>query len=109
MEGGASGKPAWNIPVYCYPKLALAAVIGAGVVVFSPVAGADPGSPSYNLGKKSIDDAVRENLANDVNGLQRYCPILLETLLKTGQVAQVDSASDFIAGCLDEGRAILHR
>lgn len=91
----------------CYPRLTLAAVIGAGVVVFSPAAGADPGSPSYNLGKKTIDDAIREHRTTD-NGqqsLEEYCRILLESLLKTGQVHQVDSASDFIAGCQDEGHA----
>jgi hypothetical protein len=44
------------------------------------------------------------NVTTDWN---RYCDQILEGNLKSGKVLQVDSPPDFIAGCTDEGRALL--
>ncbi|BBZ15141.1 hypothetical protein BST20_17755 [Mycobacterium branderi] len=88
--------------------MALAVAVSAAAVVFSPAAAADPGSPSYDLGKQAIDDAARQNPLHVANGdLAGYCDTLLKWELKSGKLAKVDSRGDFIAGCQDEGRAIL--
>lgn len=89
--------------------LTLAAVLGAAAVVFAPGAGADPGSPSYNQGKQAIDEQIQHyhvqlNADTDWN---QYCQRVLQSDLKSGKIAQVDSAPDFIAGCTDEGRALV--
>lgn len=76
-------------------------------VLCAPVAGADPGSPSYNLGKRAIDEQVRNHVkfAPDTDW-QQYCQGALSDFLRSGRVAQVNSPDDFIAGCQDEGRAV---
>ncbi|MFA1701358.1 hypothetical protein ACDT10_00380 [Mycobacterium intracellulare] len=89
--------------------LTLAAVLSAAAVVFAPGAGADPGSPSYNQGKQAIDEQIQHyhvqlNAGTDWN---QYCQRVLQSDLKSGKIAQVDSAPDFIAGCTDEGRALV--
>lgn len=89
--------------------LTLAAVISAAAVVFAPAAGADPGSPSYNQGKQAIDDQVLNRHVQWPPGtdLYQYCDHLRANALKTGMMARVDSPSDFIAGCQDEGNALI--
>lgn len=87
----------------------MAAVIGAAAVIFVPIGGADPGSPSYNQGKQAIDEQIQHyhvqlNADTDWN---QYCQRVLQSDLKSGKIAQVDSAPDFIAGCTDEGRALV--
>jgi hypothetical protein len=37
---------------------------------------------------------------------QQYCQDELRNVLKSGKVPRVDSSSDFISGCQDEGRAL---
>jgi hypothetical protein len=85
------------------------ACIGAAVVVFCPSAAADPGSPSYQQGKQSIDDAVHQYHVQLTPGtdLHQYCETLLRSDLKGGQIARVDSPPDYVTGCQDEGRALL--
>ncbi len=80
--------------------------VAAVAVAISPVATADPGSPSYNQGKQAIDDAASQGPLY-VKDLTRYCNTLLGFELKSGQLAWVDSPPDFIAGCQDEGRKLL--
>ena len=89
--------------------LTLAAVISAAAVVFAPAAGADPGSPSYNQGKQAVDDQVLNRHVQLTPGtdLYQYCDRLRANVLKTGSMARVDSPSDFIAGCQDEGNALI--
>jgi len=89
--------------------LTLAAVISAAAVVFAPAAGADPGSPSYNQGKQAIDDQVLNRHVQLTPGadLYQYCDRLRANVLKTGSMARVDSPPDFIAGCQDEGNALI--
>lgn len=89
--------------------LRLLTAFAAVMVAVSPVAQADPGSPSYNQGKQAID-----NLAN-VHHVQfpadtdwpTYCEQVRTNVLRTGQVLQIDSPADFIAGCQDEGHTLL--
>jgi hypothetical protein len=86
------------------------AAISAAALIFAPVAHADGQSPSYSLGKQSIDDVFNRYGITGLtggNGLQAYCPSLLEQLVKSGTIRQLDSRSDFIAGCVDEGQALL--
>ena len=87
----------------------LAASIGAAVVLFCPPAAADPGSPSYQQGKQSINDAVHQYNVQltPSTDLHQYCETLLRSDLKSGQIARVDSPSDYVTGCQDEGRALL--
>ena len=87
----------------------LAASIGAAVVLFCPPAAAEPGSPSYQQGKQSIDDAVHQYNVQltPSTDLHQYCETLLRSDLKSGQIARVDSPSDYVTGCQDEGRALL--
>jgi hypothetical protein len=87
----------------------LAAVISAATVVFAPAAGADPGSPSYNQGKQAVDDQVLNRHVQLTPGtdLYQYCDRLRANVLKTGSMARVDSPPDFIAGCQDEGNALI--
>src|ERR1700744_2018040 len=98
------------ISVSCNRGSRLFAVISAAAFIFAPVANADGQSPSYTLGKQSIDDVFHRYGITGVtggNGLQAYCPSLLEQLVKSGTIRQLDSPSDFIAGCVDEGQAIV--
>ncbi len=83
----------------------LTALAGIAVAI-SPVATADPGSPSYNQGKQAIDNAASQGPLH-VNDLTRYCNTLLGFELKSGHLARVDSPPDFIAGCQDEGQTLL--
>lgn len=86
----------------------LPAVFSAVTFVLAPAAGADPGSPSYNQGKQAIDDQVyRHHVRMTADWFQDldYCRQLLGNALKSGLMPRVDSPSDFIAGCQDEGRA----
>jgi hypothetical protein len=87
----------------------LVASIGAAIVLFCPSAAADPGSPSYQQGKQSIDDAVHQYNVQltPSTDLHQYCETLLRSDLKSGQIARVDVPSDYVAGCQDEGRALL--
>jgi hypothetical protein len=39
--------------------------------------------------------------------LHAYRETLLRSDLKSGQVARVDSPSDYVTGCQDEGRVLL--
>ena len=88
--------------------LGLAAATSAAVLLLSPPAPADPGSPSsYDLGKQTIDSAARQHPLQPNGDLAQYCDTLLKNALATGKILRVDSPSDFITGCQDEGRAIL--
>ena len=100
---------AYDIFVSWIPGLRLVASIGAAVVVLCPSAAADPGSPSYQQGKQSIDDAVHQYHVQLTPGtdLHAYCETLLRSDLKSGQIARVDSPSDYVTGCQDEGRVLL--
>jgi hypothetical protein len=98
----------YDIFVSWIPGLRLVAGVSAAVVVFCPAAAADPGSPSYQQGKQAIDDQVQQHhvqfpVSTD---WQQYCQDELRNVLKSGKVPRVDSSSDFIAGCQDEGRAL---
>ena len=75
----------------------------------SPAAGADSGSPSYDQGKQALDEQVNQyHVRLTPNGdLATYCNNLLKNALATGKILQVDSPTDFITGCQDEGRAVL--
>lgn len=86
----------------------LATVFSAIAVAFAPAAGADPGSPSYNQGKQAIDDQVNQHHVQfpASTNWQDYCQEELRNVLKSGKISRVDSSSDFIAGCQDEGRAL---
>ena len=70
---------------------------------------ADSGSPSYEQGKQAIDDQVlnRHVQLTPSTDLYQYCDILRGNVLKSGLMARVDSPSDFIAGCQDEGRELI--
>ncbi|WP_082984613.1 MULTISPECIES: hypothetical protein [unclassified Mycobacterium] len=94
---------AWN------RGFALAAVINAAAFVFAPAAGADPGSPSYNQGKQAIDIQVNQHHVQfpPDTDWQAYCQKELGNVTKSGLMPRVDSPPDFIAGCQDEGRALL--
>jgi hypothetical protein len=90
-------------------RLTLAAVICALSFAFAPVAAADPNSPSYLQGKQAIDEQIQHyhvQLSADTDW-NEYCQKVLQSDLKSGKIAQVDSGPDFIAGCQDEGRALL--
>ena len=88
--------------------LGMAAIVSAVVLPLSPPAGADPGSPSnYDWGKQTMDDAVRHHPLPPDADLRQYCNTLLKNAQATGKYAWVDSPSDFIAGCQDEGRTVL--
>jgi hypothetical protein len=89
--------------------VALAAVFGAAMFFFAPDATADPGSPSYGQGKQAIDEQVQQHHVqlDPVTDLNQYCQQILMGDLKSGKIARVDSGPDFIAGCQDEGRALL--
>jgi hypothetical protein len=97
------------ISVSCSRGLTLAAAIGAVAIVFAPTATADPGSPSYGQGKQAIDEQVQQYHVKLDPGtdLNQYCQQVLMGDLKSGKIARVDSGPDFIAGCQDEGRALL--
>ncbi|OMC37698.1 hypothetical protein A5742_08590 [Mycolicibacterium fortuitum] len=84
----------------------LLAAVAAVAVAISPVATADPGSPSYSQGQQAIDDAASQGPLH-IKDLTRYCNTLLGFELKSGQLARVDSPPDFIAGCQDEGQKLL--
>jgi len=76
---------------------------------FAPVASADPNSPSYVQGKQAITEQIQHyhvqlNANTDWN---TYCEQVLESDLKRGAILQVDSTADFIAGCTDQGRALI--
>ncbi|WP_409437412.1 hypothetical protein [Mycobacterium sp. SMC-14] len=86
--------------------MALAVTAVSASLVFSPFAAADPECSSYELGKQSVDDAARQGPLH-VTDLPRYCDTLLAWELKSGRVARVESRSDFIAGCDDEGRVLI--
>jgi hypothetical protein len=95
--------------VSCDRALTLLSALAAVACAASPAAAADPGSPSYNAGKQAIDDQVNVHHVQfpaDTDW-QAYCEESLRGVLKTGQVLRVDSAPDFIAGCQDEGHALL--
>lgn len=92
--------------VSSFRALKLLAALAAVAVAISPVATADPGSPSYNQGQQAIDGAASQGLLR-VNDLTRYCNTLLAFELKSGQLAWVDSPLDFVAGCRDEGQKLL--
>jgi hypothetical protein len=98
--------PMGSPSVICSPALTLLTALVAVAVAFSPVATADTGSPSYNQGKQAIDNAAQQGPLH-VSDLTGYCNTLLGFELKSGQIARVDSPPDFIAGCQDEGRALL--
>jgi hypothetical protein len=89
--------------------LRLVAGISAAVIAFCPTAAADPGSPSYQQGKQAIDDQVQQHHVQFPTGTnwQDYCQEELRNVLKSGKVARVDSPSDFVSGCQDEGRALV--
>jgi hypothetical protein len=90
--------------------LRLLVAVTAVAFVSAPHAGADPGSPSYNRGKQAVDDVVRQyGVAGftDGNVGQDYCVSLLAQLVKSGTIRQLDSQSDFIAGCEDESRVVV--
>jgi hypothetical protein len=93
----------------CGRGLALAALIGSAAVAFAPIGAADPGSPSYGQGKQAIDEQVQQYHVQLDPGtdLGQYCQRVLMSDLKSGKIARVDSSPDFIAGCQDEGRALL--
>lgn len=60
------------------------------------------------MGKRAVDEQVRQHhtkLAPDTDWNQ-YCADALNTFVRSGRVAQVDSPDDFMAGCQDEGRAV---
>jgi hypothetical protein len=86
----------------------LAAAMSAAVVVCCPTAAADPGSPSYQQGKQAVDDQVQQHHVQFPAGTNwpEYCQEELRNVLKSGKVARVDSAPDFVAGCQDEGRLV---
>lgn len=92
----------------CSHGLRLATVLSAVGVAFAPAVVADPGSPSYNQGKQAIDDQVNQHHVQfpASTNWQDYCQEELRNVLKSGKVSRVDSSSDFIAGCQDEGRAL---
>jgi hypothetical protein len=87
----------------------LAAAISAVTFAFAPTAGADPGSPSYNQGKQAIDIQVNQHHVQfpPSTDWQKYCQEELGNVTKSGIMPRVDSPPDFIAGCQDEGRAIV--
>lgn len=87
-------------------RAALALITVGAVLALSPAAGADPGSPSYDQGRQSIDDAASHGPLR-VSDLAAYCDTLMRWELKSGQIAVVESPADFISGCQDEGRTIL--
>ncbi|AGZ51821.1 hypothetical protein PJK45_29095 [Mycobacterium kansasii] len=95
--------------VNCSRRVTLAAVVGAVAVVFAPAAVADPNSPSYSQGKQAIDEQVQQYHVqlNPGTDLNQYCQQVLMGDLKSGKIARVDSGPDFLAGCQDEGRALL--
>jgi hypothetical protein len=95
--------------VYCSRRLTPAAVMGAVALFLAPAAAADPGSPSYAQGKQAIDEQVQQYHVqlNPGTDLNQYCQQVLMGDLKGGKIARVDSGPDFIAGCQDEGRALL--
>ncbi|BAX92033.1 hypothetical protein [Mycobacterium shigaense] len=90
-------------------ELGLAAGISAAVIAFCPTAAADPGSPSYQQGKQAIDEQIQQYHVqlNPGTDLGQYCQRVLQSDLKSGKIARVDSPPDFIAGCQDEGHALL--
>jgi hypothetical protein len=88
-------------------RAVLVAILATIALVLCPAATAEPGSLSYEMGRQVIDDANRQSPLKPDGDLEHYCETLLKFELKTGQIAQVDSGSDFIAGCEDEGRALL--
>lgn len=90
-------------------RSALVAAVSALAFIFAPVAAADPNSPSYVQGKQAITDQIQHyhvqlNANTDWN---TYCEQVLESDLKRGAILQVDSTPDFIAGCTDQGRALI--
>ncbi|GKU35449.1 hypothetical protein [Mycobacterium montefiorense] len=95
--------------VSCNRGSTLVAAIGAVAFVFAPAAAADPGSPSYGQGKQAIDEQVQQYHVqlSPSTDLNQYCQKVLMSDLKSGKIARVDSGPDFIAGCQDEGRALL--
>jgi hypothetical protein len=86
--------------------LTLLTALAAVALIASPVATADPGSPSYNQGKQSIDDAAHQGPLH-ITDLTQYCNTLLGWEAKSGHIAQIDSPQDFVAGCEDEGHVLL--
>jgi hypothetical protein len=99
-------KSTYDDVVNCNRALKLLTAFAAVAFVASPVATADPGSPSYNQGKQSIDDAAHQGPLH-ITDLTQYCNILLGWETKSGHIAQVDSPPDFIAGCEDEGHVLV--
>ncbi|WP_144207204.1 hypothetical protein [Mycobacterium tilburgii] len=77
--------------------------------VFARAAAADPNSPSHGQGKQAIDEQVQQHHVrlDPATDLNEYCHQVLMGSLKSGKIARVDSGPDFIAGCQDEGRALL--
>ncbi|WP_231981047.1 MULTISPECIES: hypothetical protein [unclassified Mycobacterium] len=91
------------------PGFGLAALASAAAFVFAPVAAADPDSPSYGQGKQAIDEQVQQyhvQLSPSTDWGQ-YCQRVLNSDLKSGKISRVDSPADFVAGCGDEGRALV--
>lgn len=86
--------------------MTLAVTAVGAALLLSPFAAADPGSPSYEQGKQSIDAAARQGPLH-VTDLTGYCETLLGWELKSGHIARVESRSDFLVGCEDEGRNLL--
>ena len=106
--GDRPAKTTYACFMNCHRGLSLLTAFCAVVFVFAPAAGADPGSPSYNQGKQAIDDQVNQHHVQFPAGTnwQDYCQEELRNVLKSGKVSRVDSPSDFVAGCQDEGRAL---
>jgi hypothetical protein len=94
--------------VSCNRALKLLTAVAVVAVAVSPVATADSGSPSYNQGKQAVDNlaSVRHVQFPADTDWQAYCEQVRTNVLRTGQVLQIDSTADFIAGCQDEGRAL---
>ncbi|MBS9535025.1 hypothetical protein KIH27_15655 [Mycobacterium sp. M1] len=87
----------------------LVAFGAAAAIALAASAGAEPGCASCEQGKQAIDDQVlhRHVHLTPSDDLNQYCQSLLRNVLKSGIVAKVDSASDFVAGCEEEGHALL--
>lgn len=87
----------------------VSAVCAAVGMAVSPVATADSGSPSYNAGRQAIDNLVNIHHVQFPADTDwpTYCEQVRANALRTGQILQIDSPPDFIAGCQDEGRTLV--
>jgi hypothetical protein len=87
----------------------LAAALSVVAVLLAPAASADGQTPSYLQGKQAIDEQVLKLHVQltDPSGLGTYCKNLLQNALRTGQILRVESPTDFLAGCQDEGQALV--